>query len=399
MKRLRDVQGDDGSILVTLMVLLVVTSLSLLLVAQQALSQSRNLKSRAFTRALFVADAGLQRAVYQLKTGAVALPASDGATSTPVTESLSGGNGQTDSYTWTVSRVNPLEYVLTSRGTAEGRDRTVTQRYTQGRLFPFAVFADTAIHFQGNGSVRSYTSSLGTTPDAVNKGYIGTNGALTTNGGVESGGVGLYNNANGASCSGPVCSNMLPGFPKAAPFDVASQDAAIDAQLAACHAAYGAVLPDYVASKQGLSGFPTLKAGVNCFRSMVMDATISPFPGTAASPVKVYVDGGKVEVTTANFGLGEFGPAPALQIYANKATTDVLIEKEGRFIGALWAPRSDCKERDSNIEGINLFGSVICKTFGKDAGTKGNGNLRSFYDNSLAGIGDGTFTVSDFAEN
>lgn len=401
MNRFPCQRDDAGSILVTMLVLLVVTSLSLLLVAQQVLSKTRNLESRAFTRALFVADAGLQRASYQLTTSTVGLPGVNGTSSAPVTETLPGGNGQTDTYTWNVRRVTPLEYVITSRGTAEGRSRTVTMKYVQQSLFSFAVFADKAIHFQGNGFIGSYKSGSGSPViDPGNgSGFIGTNGALTSNGGVTSGGVGLYNNAGGASCSGPVCEKNLPGFPKAAPFNVASQDAAVAAQLATCKPSPSTVLPDYVASEDGQPGFPRLKAGVNCFRSLTMDAPVTPFPGTASLPVKVYIDGGKIEITTSDVGLGEFGSAPAFQIYAVNPSTSVVIEKEGRFVGALWAPRSDCKERDSNIEGINVFGSVICKTFGKDAGTKGNGNLRSYYDNSLSGIGDGVFTVNTFAEN
>lgn len=393
--------SDSGSILVSMMVLLSLLSLSLLLVAQQVASQERSTTTRAFTRALFVADVGLQEVAYRMQTKAIAPPALVGQSTSWVPGTVPGGSGRTDNYEFSVTRTGPLTYLLRSRGTAEGRTRTVAQEFNENPQFPFAVFADKSIHFQGNGFIGSYTSNANGTPASPDPGngtgYIGTNGKILTNGGVTSGGVALFNNEGGASCSGPVCSKSLPGFPKAAKFPIESADAQIAANLTACKTAQGGVLKDYQASKEGQPGWPKLTAGAQCFRSMILDKQLVPFPGSAANPVKVYVEGGNVDVITP-IGPGAYGSAVAFQIYAKDAATKVRFDHKGVLVGALWAPRSDCLELASTFEGVNVYGSAICGTFGKDAGTKGNGNFQAMYDNSLGSIGSGVYSQGRFSE-
>ncbi len=299
-----------------------------------------------------------------------------------------------------MTKTGPLTYLISSTGTAEGRPRRVTQEFVENPLFPFAVFADQAIHFQGNGEVGSYTSNANGAPatqDAVSTGFIGTNGTIATNGGVTSGGVGLFNNEGGASCSGPVCSNTLPGFPKSAKFPIDSMDAIAASTIQNCKNLQGTLKP-FVASKNGTAGFGTLQAGVNCFSSVDLDVPLTGFPGTAANPVKIYVDGGNIRISKNNIGLGAFGYAPAFQIYATQPTTQVMFDKDGVLVGALWAPRSDCTNNDPSFEGVNVYGAATCKTFGKNAGTGGNGNFKAMYDNSLSSIGSGVFTQGRFRE-
>jgi hypothetical protein len=299
-----------------------------------------------------------------------------------------------------VTRFSNLKYTITSTGTAEAKSRTVTQDYVQGSLFQFAVFANTRIHFQGNGFIGSYAEGAAQDP-GNGSGFIGSNGSITLTNGVSLAGVGLFNNSGGSSCSGnSACSPNPPSYVINAPFNVGSQDAAMAAVVAQCHALYGASLPDYVASQNNLT---PLHQGINCFRSANFDAPVTPFPGTPTNPVKIYIDPdpnvpSTIQVSTSDVGLGTYGNASAFQIYAPSSKTTVAITKGGIFVGALFAPYSACTNSFPSFEGVNVYGSMVCDTFGKGVGDSGNGNFYASYDRTLAGIGDGQFLLQNFAE-
>lgn len=184
--------GNDerGSVVVALGVLLVLSTLSLGLLAR-TLSTLRSVRStQDFSAALAVADSGLSDAVYRLDQAATASFTVDGTTA--------GG-----SYHYAAQRISNTEYLVQSRGTVNGVRHAVEVRLTRSTEYPYALFTDQTLDVNGNNyeNIFSYdaTSGLTNTGNAL----VGSNGEVQVNGGGRMGdGQHWFLACNG--CAAPV---------------------------------------------------------------------------------------------------------------------------------------------------------------------------------------------------
>src|SRR5439155_24492721 len=155
--------------------------------------------------ALASADAGLADALYQLDQGPTAT--FNGSAT------VAGGT-----FNYTATPVDANTWTVFSKGRLHGADHAIKATISRQVVYPFAIFTDQDLTFNGNGgqNITSYNSNTGQTD--THNAAIGSNHAVTINGG-GGGDEQDYFTPNG-SCSGCPNGKQKPGPRKLDPPEV-----------------------------------------------------------------------------------------------------------------------------------------------------------------------------------
>lgn len=373
-------RAEDGSMLVAMSAVLLVSGLVLALLATALIAQRGARHDQRFDASGQGADSGVQEAFLAVNS----LP----KTSTSVSLASSGPVtvGST-SYTWTASRssAQSLTWTVRSTGTTTNggktTTRTVTAQIRQAPLFTLAAFADSTINLNGNNNAVSYpTPGLG---------IIGTNGSLTLKGSSTNvDGITLYDwdaNPDTGRCSGAACS--APTTTVGTKLDISTavgSEGFIQAQLDECKAA--GPLTSFVGTSIAARAAPY------CFTSFY--ANTQNFVVTGTGTARVFVEGGDVVLGNKNHSDVNYNnpvspDAIQLQIYTTGKT--VSVYNQGDVAAAVYAPSAACGGVTSNAA-TDFYGSMICKTIDNVGG------WTFHYDARLSSIGDGMWRVRDYSE-
>ena len=383
--RPRRASGDTGSIPLALLLLIFVTGMLVMLMLDTARGQKSTTADRRYTLAIHHADAGVQQALYALNR----------RTREPnFGDPMSGphpGSITTGTFDWSaVLGADGRTWTVTSRGTYQGRSRTVVAELQRTLRFQHAVLTDRSTRLVGDDVFDTYASPA--TPPAMspNLAVLASNGTIRSPASSTSaGGTVLYDYADKPDpqrCVGTTigCATAVKE-PLPAPITSDDDLRFIRAALKVCRDAAGlsptAELPDWIASRDAvMSGntayYAPTATGPACYRNVVFDRNVRfrPAPG---KPAVLYVEG-RVTVaksTLVNIAPGEPAPTAAdLQIYsAHSGSVD--WDTGSRFAGAVFAPRAACGGRGGGS--VEIYGAVVCGTFAS------RGGMRFHYDLSL----------------
>jgi hypothetical protein len=172
--RLRD---DEGSaLMLAMVVMLVLTTLSLAVLARSLSTMKFMRTGQNFDGALAIADAGMSDAVYQIQK------------STPTATWTRGPvvNGQ-GKYTYRAEYLDAADYNVFSKGELGASRHAIQARVSRNARYPFVFFSNSNMEINGSTSNAYFNfysyNSLGPVPSQPPT--IGTNGTVVCNGGVS----------------------------------------------------------------------------------------------------------------------------------------------------------------------------------------------------------------------
>jgi hypothetical protein len=343
--RLRAVRGDDGSML--LAVILTVVALALLaVITGNVLSQERKTQgSLTYNAAERAENNAMQTALFALNNSHTP-PAS----SSPVTGTDAGGGTWSYYGTKTTILGNPV-WTVTAAGTSGGTTETETGLISLLPSFsyipyPSALFTDTSTTLL-DGTVGSYTPGGSYDSD----GYAGTNGTLNFGSAVSNiDGYDLYdwyNKPDSGRCLQAGTGQCTWTFGEGAYRETIGNSQAVT-NAAAC----AGTLTAYTGG--------TIPAGTTCYSSMAFTGNTTT-TATASSPATIYVTGNVTfsanATVNATAGAGISNDGSAIDIIA--AGTKVTIGSGVTADVLLDAPQAACTSAGK----VNIYGALTCSSF------------------------------------
>ncbi len=166
-----DESGLEGSIAIAMTVTMILTSLSLAVLARTlgAIASARH--HQDFSAALADADAGLSDALFRLDQPGAAT-SSIGSATAPITGSVAPG-----SYAYVVTRIDDFTFKVRSKGIVNGRPHAIEANVVRTPKYEYAIFGNNGVTFNGNGSGNIYAYKAGVGKDPDRKAKIGSNRA------------------------------------------------------------------------------------------------------------------------------------------------------------------------------------------------------------------------------
>ncbi|HEX9683333.1 MAG TPA: hypothetical protein VGA13_09640 [Acidimicrobiales bacterium] len=353
-------ESEAGNLIVGLGIMTVVGMLSVALVARSTSTLSSVRRTQDFSGALVVADGGLSDAKYRIDAGA-------GATFS--VSDVDFGDGTFD---YTATKISDFEWRVRSAGLLNGVTHTLEATVSQESLYPYAIFTQQALVFNGDGNfnVESYDSATGAT-DTGNA-VVGSNSSIVVNGG-GGGDAQHYFTPNG-SCSG--CDNGVQrDGPKSwdAPTDPGSGDSQ------ACP--LGGIFPSTI---DGQGGTP-----FRCLQDISFTAGATTISNP---PAIIYVgDGYEVNLSGAEINLGGAGADFRILKEGSAAMTVGSGALAGKVNGVIYAP-----DTDLTVDGgqMHLDGSLVLNSLT----INGNPTFTLRYDDSISDIVSENWKVADWEE-
>jgi hypothetical protein len=345
-------------------VLMILTFLSLATLARSLGTLTSVRRTQDYSAALAAADAGLSDALFQIDQVRSA------------TFSNTGTVG-VQTFAYTATYVDQNTWVVQSQGSANGVKHAVRAKVSREVAYPYALFTNQDITLNGNssGSITSYDSVTGATN--THHALIGSNRAITVNGG--GGGDGQHYFSPNGSCSG--CSN---GQQRQGPRPVPPPTRPTTSQT--CPTA--GVFEGTVNGADGLA-----------YLCETTDVAFVGLVKVISPPLVVYV-GNNRAVTIADAGINTVtasgvGTPAARDFRLLKAGNGAFNVGNGSHAGALvgvvYAP-----DTDITINGGQAFidGSLTVNQLR----VNGSPNFTMRYDDTIASISAGNWVVSDWRE-
>ena len=174
----RDEQGS--TLLIALMVMMILSTLSLGVLARSLSVMSLVRHGQDFDAALAQADAGLAHALRALDAGAANPPAVLPG-SKPTSDATAG------TWKYVATRVSALEYEVRVLGEVGDSRQGVRARVTRGAKYPYALFADESLDLSSGGLDLGLSSWLTLGAADTEAVHIGTNGDLLVEPGADAG--------------------------------------------------------------------------------------------------------------------------------------------------------------------------------------------------------------------
>lgn len=162
---------DAGSaLIVAVVVMLVLSTLTLALLARTLSTMSFVRTGQDYDAALAAADAGLAQAVYRIENGATASWEEAGA--------AGGSPYRFYAERMTAGTVPPTEFLVSAKGRVGGSRHGVQAKVTRSAMFPFAMFGYQNLDLDGATGTQTFYV-VGAAGSPVN---VGSNGLVTCHG-------------------------------------------------------------------------------------------------------------------------------------------------------------------------------------------------------------------------
>lgn len=387
-------QQQDGSMPLTLLVVILVGGLVAALVSVVTGTQRSVNFDRQYAEAITAADVGLQQALTYLQiegdtytTGDVVTPATvAAATGTPM--DLDVGAGATD---WTAEKLGPAQWEVRAEGTVGEVTRVVESSIAAEPEFFLAAFGELGITMNGSNLADSYP--LG------GFGAIGSNNLMTLRGSTV---VDLiYEYGAAADCTGAGCTTGTRNGSD----DPLDMDG-IRATVIEKHAACGGSFSSWRASSALVDGdgdgaYELAPGTLVCATDVVIDVDIEIPGADQADPAQFMVaDGGEVsidnglEVNCQGCTAASDPVSGALRIYT---LGDLISVGNHAYVAAgILAPNATCQGNPSAAQS-DVFGSIVCSRLGRD--TSGNqGGWNFHFDENLLRVGSGKLDIDSYRE-
>ena len=368
----------------SILVLTALVSTSLFVMAGTYLSRivfENRMTNRSYrhTAAVNLAEAGIERAIYEYGYGDITTWAVDANGDPTQTITLSDAGGSTiGSVTVTVTNSATGTPTVTATGTAP--NVTDINRFSKlintnlqvsGSPFAQGIFGDKSVTLSGNGATDSYDSNNGTYASQP----PGSNGSVGTNA-TSSGAVSLSGNAivNGNAQIGPG-GNINTAI-------TTSGNSVLNGQKTVASTLFpmpSVTVPAGVSSSGQLqisgNNTQTLTSGTYWFSSIQITGNATLI---ISGQVTIYVSG---TCKVAGNGVSNPGNPSDCLLYGTDSCTSMQFTGNGDFAGAICAPKAELKVSGNG----DLFGAFV----GDTVKIPGNGNVH--YDEALANVNPGGF--------
>jgi Tfp pilus assembly protein PilX len=393
-------RDERGNIIVIMGVLMVLTFLSIAVVARTTSGLHSTRRGQDFSGALANADAGLSDALFRIDQlgNNPAAGFCVGANAACSVSSVPGAAG----VQYTARRVDDDTYTVLSKGLVNGQPHAIQATVTRSAEYPFAIFAKTGVTFNGNSG--NYSSSNGQGPvetvDASGNvvltpaADVASTGQVTCNGSDSPAHRQNYFDGGGTSCDNgyllPGTYNPLDPTPSCpAPVNIPTTPC-VPASPGACPAVNG-VLPAALTPAVYYCTQTDLPGGTLQFPS-----TFSVGPGLGnGGAVSIFViptNDANITVSISDALVNNNGDPTKLRVYLKGGTIDPGNgAHSGDFTGILWAPTAQEANPSCNA---NWRGAVVLNTFTCNGGP----HLQVHYDSRMQTIKQSTWSVTNYTE-
>ena len=368
LRRVLSRRDESGSLIVALTIIMVVFLLGSVLAARVIGNQMLVLSRQSTANAVSAADAGVSDALFRLdqgpSTSKFCVNRVNGVTDTNcVAGSVPGASGVSyNAYTVPANTTPSLatEWVVQSKATVRGQSAAVQETVERSALFPFALFGNTSLNFNG-GTAGFSNYQPGSTsvqePSNSNPVYIGSNGTISCNGGLATGVVAQYYSRGGGSNCGtgvPQLYNVPTPTPPSSGYSACPNGGLIGAGNAVPILAAGT----YVCSDQTLtiSGNLSVSGAVTIYINF--DQTTNNTFANNGTPA-MFISGGAQVNMPSN---GTLPDATLLKIFTNSTSTVGNYNGNGGYTigGVIDAPNASltgdgCKSTYYGAVIINIY--------------------------------------------
>jgi hypothetical protein len=401
MQLMRRNQRDEaGSMIVIIGVIMVLTFLSIAVVARTMAGLTSTRKGQDFSGALAQADAGVSDALFRVDQLGVA-PAATFCVGNNVACTVPSIPGAAD-VQYTARRVDDNTYQVFSKGIVNGQAHAIEATITRSYLYPFAIFAKTGITFNGNSGDYDPSTHSGPVetvdpsgnPVAVPAADVASNGLITCQGADSPAHQQDYFKGGGTSCNNgyltPGSYNPLnPTLSCPAPANVPTTPC-LPASHLPCPAVAG-VVP------------PVLLGGVYYCSQADLPGGTFQFPNTFTVPaggpnngvVEIYIiptNNTNITVSISDALVNKNGDPTKLRVYLSGGTIDPGNgAHSGDFTGIMYAPTA--AEANPSCT-ANWRGGLVVNTFTCNGGP----HLQVQYDTRMLSLTEVHWTVTNYTE-
>ena len=353
------VRDERGSIVIAMAVLMILTTLSMAVLARTLGTLRSVRRTQDFSAALASADGGMAEVLFKIDQ--VQASSFDNL-STPGTL----GQGQ---YTYKATKVDDLTWSVKARGVVNGVPHAIQATVVREVKYPYAVFTQQKYDTNGNNSSNIYSYSSVTGAQHTGNAHVGSNHSVEVNGGGTAGDEQHYYTPDGA-CTG--CTN---GIQKKGPNPIPEPTAPTTYQ--ACPPA-----GTFEGTINGNGGLP-----FRCDTAVTFAGTITVFNG----PVIVYVGPGHtVAMDDASINRGVRTHAKDFQLL--KAGSGDISVRGAAITGVIYAPSANIPDVSGGA--FTLDGSLTVNSIRINGGPL----FHVAYDDDLRTIGSERWTIRDWAE-
>ncbi|HEV7525157.1 MAG TPA: hypothetical protein VGP92_09330 [Acidimicrobiia bacterium] len=393
-------KDENGNIIVIVAVIMVLTLLSTAVVARTLAGLASTRRGQDFSAALANADAGVSDALFRLDQFGIQPAATFcvGANAACTVASVPGASG----VQYTARRVDDNTYTVFSKGLVNGQPHAVKATVSRSYLYPFAIFAKTAITFNGNTGNYNAVTGVGpvetvdqnNNPVTFPAANVASNGQITCQGSNSPAHQQDYFKGGGTSCSNgyltPGTYNpQNPALTCPAVPNVPTTPC-LPTPYNACPAVAG-TLPAILSPGVYYCSQTDLAA-----KTMAFPNTFTVAAGAAnGGVVDIYViptNNTNITVSISDATVNKNGDPTKLRVYLAGGTIDPGNgAHSGDFTGIMYAPTS--QETNPSC-GANWRGGLVLNTFTCNGGP----HLNVQYDTRMLSLTESQWTVSDYTE-
>jgi hypothetical protein len=393
-------RDESGNIIVIVAVIMILAFLSVAVLARTMSGLASTRRGQDFSSALATADAGLSDALFRFDQLGNA-PATTFCVGNNAACSVSSVPGAPN-VEYSARRVDDNTYTVLSKGLVNGQPHAIQATVTRSYLYPFAIFAKTAITFNGNSGNYNPASGVGPveTVDASGSPVlspaadVASNGQITCRGANSPAHQQDYFKGGGTSCNnGYLLSGSYNPLNPVLTCPAAPNTPTTPC-LPAAHnlcPAVGGVLPAIL-----------LPGAYYCSQADLPSKSLS-FPSTFTvaggatnnGVVEIFViptDSTNITVSIADATVNQNGDPTKLRVYLAGGTVDPGNgAHSGDFTGIMYAPNA--QEANPSC-GANWRGGLVLNTFTCNGGP----HLQVRYDTRMLTLTQSTWTVTNYTE-
>ncbi len=302
-------RDERGNLVIAMAVLLILANLSVAVLARALTSLNQVRKAQDYSAALATADGALADAVFQIDQGTPAVISGSGSL----------GNG---TFSYVATRVDDNTYDVKAKGIIGGSAHGVRATVTRRVRFPYAIFSNQGLTFNGNSTANIYSFNADAPTVATGNARVGSNRAVVVNSGAGAGDFQDYFSPGG-SCIG--CPNPVL---QQGPYDLSPATVPAGTTTQPCPT--GGV---FTGSVSGTGGTPFL-----CNQDVSFVGTVT----ITSTPVIVYITANH-KLTMADAVVNKGGRGIDLQVYKDgSGALEMGSGSHGAdFTGVLYAPGTD----------------------------------------------------------
>jgi hypothetical protein len=358
-------RGERGSIAVAMAVILILTGLSVAVLARTIHGIKSTRQGQDFNAALAHADAGVSDALFridQMGSAISTIPATEGDL-----------NGETFKYT--AAMVDDQTFIITALGEVNGRPHGVQAKAVRQLRYPFAIFGVNGLTFNGNGGGTIRATLPNGSLDPNRQARVGSNHAIVVHSGQGAGDGQVYYTTQG-SCSGCPAGVVAQG-----PYDTPDPVVPSSASPGGCPGTNGTVTGvlaagTYICSQDvTFSGTVTLSGAVTIY--MQNPSTGNQTSDLDMSGATVNSGGDPVNLQIFKIGSGTVDPGNG--------------SHAADFTGIVYAPGADMTVNGGQL---TWTGSLTLNTFT----VNGNPNLNFNYDQRVLALVLQDWKIQDYTE-